>query len=198
MHSAPVTMKSVRLVFIAALAVAACGSPAKKDPNAPALSEAQKSVATKAAETAAVPKSSLIPADSMQRVIAVSQGYALATAMMVNQDGRSLGGLYAGDATLSLPDTTVTGVVAIVRQLTALARTKSLAEFQRSSRGMRLVDDSTLADSGSYVMTLKRSPRDSVFERGRYATTWRARGASPSTWVMITDRIAPDAAKGRK
>lgn len=199
-------MKSVNLVLVAALTIAACGSPAKKDPDAPALdaavinmpSEAQKSADTKAAEMAAVPKSKLIPADSTQRVIAVSQGYALATAMMVNQDGRSLGGLYAGDATLSLPDSTVKGVVAIIRQLTTLARTKSLADFQRTSKGMRLVDDSTLADSGTYVMILKRTPRDSVFERGRYATTWRARGGGPSSWVMTADRITPNAGKGRK
>lgn len=206
MNSASFTMTSARLVFVAALAMAACGSPAKKDPNAPALdpavvsmpSEAQKSAAIKAAESAAVPKSLLIPADSIQRVFAVSQGYGLVTAMMINQDVRMLGGLYAGDATLSLPDSTVHGVVAIVRQLTTLARTKALAEFQRTSKGMRILDDSTLADSGTYVMTSKRTPKETVSERGRYATTWRARGNDPGSWVMTADRITPDGTKGRK
>ncbi|MHB1310978.1 MAG: nuclear transport factor 2 family protein [Gemmatimonadaceae bacterium] len=206
MHSAHVTMKSARLALVAVMALAACGAPAKKDPDAPALepavinmpSDAQKSMATKAAEAAAVPASTLIPADSMQRVMAVSQGYALATAMMINQDARMLSGLYAADATLSLPDSTVKGVESIVRQLTALARTKSLAEFQRTTKGMRIVDDSTLADSGTWVMTLKRTPKDSVFERGRYATSWRARGGGPGSWVMIADRITPDTRKGRR
>lgn len=206
MDSAPFTMKSARLLIVAALAIAACGSPAKKDPNAPALdpavvnmpSEAQKSPAARATEAAAVPKSKLIPADSMQRVFAVSQGYSLVTAMMINQDTKMLGGMYAGDATLSLPDSTVHGVVAIVRQLTTLARTKALEEFQRTSKGMRILDDSTLADSGTYVMTSKRTPTAAVTERGRYATTWRARGSDPGSWVMITDRITPDGARPRK
>lgn len=206
MNSAPFTMKSVQLLIFAALAVAACGSPAKKDPNAPALdpavvnmpSEAQKSPETKAAEAAAVPKSQLIPADSMQRVFAVSQGYGLVTAMMINQDTKMLSGMYAGDATLSLPDSTVHGVVAIVRQLTTLARTKALAEFQRTSKGMRILDDSTLVDSGTYVMTSKRTPKETVTERGRYAATWRARGSDPGSWVLTTDRITPDGTKGRR
>ena len=205
MHSAPFTMNSARLALVAAMAIVACGSPAKKDPNALALdpavvnmpSEAQKSAAMKAAESAAVPKSLLIPADAIQRVIAVSQGYGLVTAMMINQDTRMLAGLYMPDATLTLPDSTVHGVVAIVRQLTTLARTKALAEFQRTSKGMRILDDSTLADSGTYVMTAKRTSTNAPTERGRYAATWRARGA-PGSWVMTTDRITPDDAKSRK
>ena len=211
MDSAPFTMTSARLglvaaMAIAAMAIAACGAPAKQDPNAPALdpavvdmpSEAQKSVATKAAEMAAVPKSKLIPADSIQRVIAVSQGYGLVTAMMINQDARMLAGLYMPDATLSLPDSTVKGVVAIVRQLTTFARTKALADFQRTSKGMRILDDSTLADSGTYVMTATRTPREAVIERGRYAATWRARGGGPGSWVMTSDQLTPDGAKPRK
>jgi hypothetical protein len=206
MHSAPSTMKLANLVLVTAVAIAACGSPAKKDPNAPALdpavinmpSEAQKSAALKAAESAAVPKSKLIPADSLQRVFAVSQGYGLVTAMMINQDARMLTGLYNPDATLNLPDSTVSGSVAIVRRLIALAQAKSLADFQRTPRGMRIVNDSTLADSGTYVMMFKRTPKDSVFERGRYATTWRARGTDSGSWVILSDRITPETGKGRK
>ncbi len=146
------------------------------------------------------PKSAIIPADLVQRTTAVSAGYGLATATMINNDARMLGQLYAPNAVLRVPDTTVTGMPAVVRQLLSLARSKSLTEFQRSSQGMRILDDSTLLDSGTYVMVLKRSPKDSVLERGRYAATWRAR-TDVTQWVILEDYLKPDQsakAKGAK
>jgi hypothetical protein len=40
-------------------------------------------------------------------------------------------------------------------------------------------------------MTLRRSPRDSVLERGRYAATWRAR-TDFTKWVILEDYLKPD------
>jgi hypothetical protein len=192
-------MKLSHVLLLTAALLAACNSKPRtepKDPNAPAVEPAVVNMPSEAQRTAgivpAAPKATLIPADPSQRNMVVSQGYGLAGAMMINQDTRMLSGLYASDALLALPDTTVQGTVPIVQRLTALAKSKSLADFQRSSQGSRIVDDSTLADSGTYVMILKRTPRDSVFERGHYATTWRARAGGTDKWVMTSDRIAPD------
>ncbi len=137
------------------------------------------------------PKAAIIPEDLVQRTTAVSAGYGLATATMINNDARMLGQLYAPNAVLRVPDTTVTGMPAVVRQLLTLARSKSLTEFQRRSQGMRILDDSTLLDSGTYVMVLKRSPNDSALERGRYAATWRAR-TDVTQWVILEDYLRPD------
>jgi hypothetical protein len=91
-------------------------------------------------------------------------------------------------------------MAAVVRQLLSLARSKSLADFQRRSVGTRILDDSTLLDSGTYVMVLRRSEKDSVLERGRYAATWRAR-TDVTQWVILEDVLKPDQpakAKGAK
>lgn len=137
------------------------------------------------------PKSAIIPEDLAQRMTAVNAGYSLATATMINNDARMLGQIYAPNAVLRVPDSTVTGMPAVVRQLLSLARAKSLTEFQRRSLGMRILDDSTLLDSGTYVMVLKRSPKDSSLERGRYAATWRAR-SDVTQWVILEDYLKPD------
>ncbi len=127
----------------------------------------------------------------MQRMAPVSAGYSLATATMLMHDARVLGQLYAPNAVLRVPDSTVTGMPAVVRQLLSLARSKSLADFQRRPQGTRILEASTLLDSGTYVMVLRRSPKDSVLERGRYAATWRAR-ADVTQWVILEDYLKPD------
>lgn len=137
------------------------------------------------------PKFTVIPEDLAQRMAPVTAGYSLATATMLMNDSRVLGELYAPNAVLRIPDTTVTGMPAVVRQLLSLARSKSLADFQRLSLGTRILDDSTLLDSGTYVMTLRRSPKDSVLERGRYAATWRAR-KDVTRWVILEDYLQPN------
>ncbi len=200
-------MQRSHYLLFGALALAACGAQAKndpRDPQAPALEPAVIAApapalpTSAAAATSAAPKSPLIPAESLERLIAVGQGYSLVTATMINQDIRMLSGLYAPDAQLSLPDTAVRGVPAVAIKWAALAKAKSLYDFQRNSKGMRVLDDSTLADSGVYLMILKRTPKDSVLERGRYAATWRARSGGYGNWVMLNDRIVPDAATKRK
>lgn len=193
-------MRRSYLPLVVLIGIAACGSPAKQettpeDRKAPALEPGVISMPSRVKPPAPValdaPKSAIIPEDPVQRITAVSAGYSLATATMINNDARMLGQLYAPNAVLRVPDSTVTGMPAVVRQLLSLARSKSLTEFQRRSLGMRMLDDSTLLDSGTYIMVLKRSPRDSTLERGRYAATWRAR-TDVTQWVILEDYLKPD------
>jgi hypothetical protein len=199
-------MRRLYLPFVAIVGIAACSSPAKQDaapqdPKAPALEPAVVSVPLNVpvpvVDAPTDPKASLIPVDSMQRVFTVNGGYGLVTAMMVNQDGRMLNQMYAPTSVLRLPDSTITGNTGIVRKLLSLAQSKSLQDFQRTSVGLRILDDSTLADSGSYVMTLKRPQGTAMQERGWYATTWRAR-PDATKWVILEDRIQPTATPKQK
>lgn len=199
-------MRRLYLPLVVIVGIAACGTPAKQDaapqdPKAPALEPAVVSVPLNVpvpvVDAPTDAKTSLIPADSMQRVFTVATGYGLVAAMMVNQDGRMLSQLYVPTSVLHLPDSTITGNTGIVRRLLALAQAKSLQDFQRTSLGMRVLDDSTLADSGNYVMTLKRPQGTAVQEHGRYATTWRVR-RDATKWVILEDRIAPTAAPKQK
>ncbi len=189
-------MRLLYLPVVAAIGIAACGSPppAQQDPNAPALEPAVISVPSTVRLSVSAPaetrKSTIIPSDPAQRMIPVSQGYSLAAATMVFQDAKMLGQLYHVGAVLRTPDSTVSGSTAVVRQLLTLARTKSLAEFERTSQGIRIIDDSTFVDSGTYVMVLTRSPKDSVRERGKYAAMWRAR-TDITKWVILEDHIQP-------
>ena len=170
-------MKPTRFLLAFALAGFACTTPARDT----------------AAETAASAEP-LIPEDQLQRQMAVGNGYALVTAMMVNGDARSIVAMYVPDAKLTLPDTTVHNAPSIATRWVSLAQGKSMADFQRSSLAMSILDDSTLADSGSYLMILRRSPRDSVLERGLYTAKWRAR-PGVGNWVILEDQIIPGAGK---
>jgi len=194
----------MRIAALSLVAVAgiACGtSSTKTDNNSNALADAPAVVSvpmklpvdTMKQPGAATAKPTLIPSDPSQRATTVSMQYSLAAATMVNHDERVLGRLYDGGATLRTPDTTVTGMVAVVKTLIALAQSKSLVDFQRTSRKTIVVDDSTLTDSGSYQMVFKRTPKDSVIERGIYTARWRAR-TDAASWVMLDDHLMP--AKG--
>lgn len=171
-------MPRTRLLFAILLAASACAGPAQDTASKPA-----------------VPAQPLIPEDPIERQTTTGTGYALVTAMMVNKDARSLIGMYFPGATLILPDTTVQNAPAIATHLASLAYTRSMSDFRRSSLVMSVLDDSTLADSGSYLMILKRTPRDSVLERGHYTAKWRAR-AGVGNWVILEDHIIPG--PGRK
>jgi hypothetical protein len=199
-------MRHLYLPLVVLIGIAACGSPAKQDAaqldrTAPALEPAVVSVPLNVpipvVDAPTDQKSSLIPADSMQRVFTVSAGYGLLTAMMINQDGRTLNNMYLPTSVLHLPDSTIKGNTGIVRTLLSLAQSKSLSDFQRTSVGMRTLDDSTIADSGRYVMTLKRPQGTAVQEHGRYATTWRAR-RDATKWVILEDLIQPTATRSKK
>lgn len=194
-------MRRLYLPLAVFIGIAACGSPAKQDAappdrNAPALEPGVVSMPSRAQTTTPAvpeepPKSAIIPEDIAQRMVPVTGGYSLAAATMIMNDPRMLGQVYAPNAVLRVPDSTVTGMPAVVRQLLSLAQSKSLADFQRRSIGTRILDDSTLLDSGTYVMVLRRSEKDSVLERGRYAATWRAR-KDLTQWVILEDVLRPN------
>ena len=169
-------MYPTRLLLAIVLAGSACATPSKDS-----------------AAKAAAASRPLIPADEFSRQSEVSTGYALVSAMMMNNDARSITGLYAPNAILVLPDSTVRGAPSIAEHWVKLAQNKSMEAFERSSLVMSILDDSTLADSGSYLMTLKRSPKDSVVERGNYQARWRARATG--SWVMLEDHIIFGAGK---
>jgi ketosteroid isomerase-like protein len=159
------------------IASSACNAPAKDT--------------TAKAATSALP---LIPQDKSARQAAIGGGYSLVTAMMLNKDARAIAGMYATDAILFLPDSTVRNAPAIATRWVQLAQARSMADFERTSLGIAIIDDSTLADSGSYLMILKRTARDSVLERGQYQARWRARPGTGS-WVILEDHIIPAAGK---
>jgi hypothetical protein len=189
------------------LLLAACGAPAKQDPKAPAMEPAvisvPRAVQPPTSSSPAQAMQPLIPKDPSQRLVAMAQGYSLVAAMMVHQDVGSLVTMYEKGAALTVPETTITGSSEVAKYMSVLARRRSLSDFQRLSRGSRVVDDSTLIDSGTFVMTLKRNPADSVLERGNYTTTWRARGGSTqgmtaTQWTILDDRIGPGTVAKRK
>ena len=200
-------MRSLFLAVALTAGAVACGAPtpqdtAAKDPKAPATEPAVVSVplnlprlATDSAEKSKQP--SVMPLDSLARSGGLSSLYALVTATMINSDSRMLGRLYAPAAVLYTPDSTVHNGPAVVRHLITMARAKSMADFQRTSRGRRIIDDSTLVDSGSYIMILRRSPKDSVFERGQYSATVRG-GADLNAWIILEDRFKPSPAPKTK
>ena len=203
-------MRSLFLTVAAAAGIVACSASPKQnapnasttvDPkspaNAPAVVSVPKNLPVLDTGGPAPVKTTIIPTDSIQRLLAVSGVYSLTSAMMVNLDTRSLVQMYSPSAVLHLPDSTISGGVAVARHLVSMARSKSLASFQRTSRGLRVLDDSTIADSGRYVMILKRSPKDSVIERGRYAATVRAR-SDINAWVILEDRLMPGSPATRK
>ncbi len=199
-------MRRVYLSVVVLAGGVACSAPAPKDaaapdPKAPATDPAVVSVPLNLPTldtTILHPhKSTVIPDDERTRTQTLIALYSLAAATMVNRDGRTLNQLYAPTAVLQGPDSTVTGGPEVVRYLINLAQAKSLADFQRSSRSVRVLDDSTLVDSGAYAMVLKRSARDSVIERGQYASRVRAR-ADRGAWVIIEDRLKPGAPSKKK
>jgi ketosteroid isomerase-like protein len=172
-------MQPTRLLLAIALAGSACAAPAKD------ASSTQAAVA---------PPVKAIPDDPMDRRIAVDQGYSLLAATMQNHDLPMIAGLYAPDASLMLPDSTVRGARAVAARLALLAQSKSMVAFNRTSLGLTVIDDSTIADSGSFVMVSRRSPTDSVMSQGMYHTLWRARPGI-GNWVILEDHILPGAGK---
>lgn len=167
-------MQPTRLLFALVILGSACAAPAKD------ASSAQAAVAA--------PPIKAIPDDPMDRRIAVDQGYSLLAATMLNHDLAMIASLYATDASLTLPDSVVHGARNIADRLAKLARSKSMTDFQRTSSSITVMDDSTVADSGSFVMVSMRSPTDSVMDHGAYRTRWRARVGD---WVILEDRIIP-------
>ena len=169
------------------LAIAACERQAPKpraaDPNAPAVVRVAPPVLP--GDTAKPPKPPLVPDDVVMRSLAVQ--YSLLGAAVVLGDRRLVAREYAPDATLVTPDTSLKGYEAIANRLVRLGSSRSLRDFRRASTKFAIVD-STVVDSGAYVMISKRPGADSVFEKGSYATVWRIHPA-PMTWSIISDHL---------
>lgn len=181
---------------------AACGGKAKPDPKSPALEPAVVSIPSDLPErkldtSAAKPKSTVIPEAPAAREAELRSSYSVMAAMIAHQDARMLMGLFAPDARLVMPDSTYSGSMTVARAYLSRIQTKTLAGFQRTSVGTRVLDDSTLADSGTFLMTFRRTAKDSTLERGIYATRWRVR-PGVGTWVILEDMLNPASATKKK
>lgn len=179
---------------ILCLLAAACSTPnardaAKTDPNTPAVVELGM---PKPPDVKKEPPPPIV--DEGQLVNRLAGNYSLLAAAMVNGDARMVGTLYAPDAEMSMPDGAWSGVANIANNLAALGRQKSLADFQRRSTRHMLVD-STVVDSGAFLITVKRTGADSVYERGSYATRWRIK--PDGNWVMEMDVLKREGKKKR-
>lgn len=116
-----------------------------------------------------------------------TEGYAVLGAAIVFGDRRMIASLYSPEATLTTPDSTYRGLVAIANALAALGPPKSLRSFDRRSLVTTIVD-SMVVDSGAYVAVSGRKGADSTIERGSFLTRWRMH-PPPMHWVMTSDRL---------
>jgi hypothetical protein len=183
MHTA--TWRGMALPILCLLS-ASCGKTdardaAKTDPSKPAVVELGM---PKLPEPVKEPPRPIV--DENQLVVKLAQNYSLLAAAMVNGDARMIGSLYAPDAEFSMPDGAWSGVANIATNLASLGRQKSLSDFQRRT-ARHLLTDSTVVDSGAFLITIKRAGADSVYERGSYATRWRIK--ADGNWLMERDML---------
>ncbi len=107
-------------------------------------------------------------------------------------DQRMLGTIYAPDAVLQTPDSSYRGVAGVAAELIALARRTGMADFVRTSLVTVILKDSTVGDSGTYVITSKREgAAPKVVQRGRYGATWKVRPEGED-WLLVSDRLHPE------
>jgi hypothetical protein len=170
------------------LVIAACdkkASPAiaADDPNRPAVINEPAPVLV--ADTLKPPQPKL---DPKKIQIQISPEYALMSLAMTGGDGRMVSSQFEPDATLSLPDTTVKGSVAIARFFVNFSRSRNLNYLERTSNIFSLVD-SIASDSGRYVSVSKRPGADSIVDRGSFATTWRLH--PDNSWKVVADHLYP-------
>ena len=126
---------------------------------------------------------------------ATTEGYAVLGAAIVFGDRRMIASFYSPEATLTTPDSTYRGLVAIANALAVLGPPKSLRSFDRRSLVTTIVD-STVVDSGTYVAVAGRKGADSTIERGAFLTRWRMH-PPPMHWVMTSDRLFGPSKKAR-
>jgi hypothetical protein len=167
---------------------------AAKDPNTPAVVQAPSVVLASDTAKKDTTPSAVVTMDGAKRVLA--SNFAVLGAAIAFGDRQMIGANFAPDAEVVTPDTTYKGLVAIANGLGRLGRANSLRDFQRRSVTMKIVD-STVIDSGVYVVLTKRPGADSVLERGRYATTWRIH-PPPGEWLITHDRLYRDPARKKK
>ncbi|HVT39920.1 MAG TPA: nuclear transport factor 2 family protein [Gemmatimonadaceae bacterium] len=193
------TRRRVVLPILCFLA-SACTAPradrgaSAKDPNTPAVVQAPQVVLVGDTAKKDTAPSAAAGMDGAKRVLA--SNFAVLGAAIAFGDRQMIGANFAPDAEVVTPDTTYKGVVAIANALGRLGPAKSLRDFQRRSLVMKIVD-STVVDSGIYVVLTKRPRADSVFERGRYSTTWRIH-PPPGEWLITHDRLYRDPARKKK
>ena len=169
-------------------ALAACDkkvspSVASDDPNRPAVIEEPAPVLV--ADTLKPPQLKLDP-KKMQ--IQISPEYALMSLAMTGGDGRMVSSQFEPDATLTLPDTTIKGSVAIARFFVNFSRSRNLNYIERTSNVFSLAD-SIASDSGKYISVSKRPGADSIVDRGSFATTWRLH--PDNSWKVVADHLHP-------
>lgn len=169
------------------LAAAACGKQdarANADPNAPAVVKAPPVVLASDTEKK-IDTTHNVP--MMLAKTTMTRNYAILGMAISRGDRQMIGLQYAPDAKLTTPAGTMTGANAIEHLYSGLTGLKT---FQRMSLVTKIVD-STIADSGMYVMVIKRAGvADSSVERGNYAAVWRVR-AEPQEWFMTKDHLYP-------
>jgi hypothetical protein len=178
---------------ILCLAISACSKPDAKaaaDPNAPAVVRAPQptlpgDIARKVDTAAAV---GMLMAKST-----TARNYAILSMALARGDYQMVGLQYAPDATLTTPGGVTPGRDRIVR---LLANLRGLTLFHRVSIATKIVD-STVVDSGTYTMVIKKTAADSSVERGSYSAIWRIH-PQPMEWVMTTDHLYPVPRKSTK
>ena len=187
--------KSGVALAILCCTIAACGgtsAPAKADPNAPAVVKAPPPVL--ASDTAKPVIPPVIADDEAQQTLLRS--YSLLAAALANDDARMAMSLYAPTAEFTTVDGTFKGKPEIAKAYGAFAAGHKLQDFQRSPRAIHVINaDSTVVDSGSYKIVLKRA--GAPVERGTYATVWRIH-PPPLNWVMLKDHLMREGAKKAK
>ena len=175
------------------LAVAACNSNngstagAKDDPNKPAVVKVPPVVL--ASDTA---KPDTLPQNRMKMDairLKLAENYAVMSAAIAHHDARMLSMMYAPDAQLATSDSLFEGTRPIAIGLAQFGVARSVRSFDRKSSGFAVVD-STVTDSGSYVILSQRTGADSLFERGKYVTSWRMH-TEPLVWAIHRDHLVP-------
>lgn len=177
---------SILCIFVSACSGSRADSRAPaKDPGAPAVVQVPAVVLP----SDTIKKDSTPDARSALEAAkrSIAGDFAVLGAAIAFGDRRMIATTYAPDAEVITPEKTYTGSMAIASGLGRLGPSNSLAEFRRRSLAMRIVD-STVVDSGVYIVLTKRVGADSVFERGRYATTWRIH-APPLNWLITRDHF---------
>jgi hypothetical protein len=176
------------------LSVAACEKKTAvadaNDPNRPAVIPAPAPIL--AADTLKPPQPKL---DPKKIQVQISPEYALMSMAMTGGDGRMVATQFESNATLSLPDTTIKGSIAIAKFLVDFSHTRNLNYLERTSNVFSLAD-SIASDSGKYISVSKRPGADSIVDRGSFATTWRLH--PDHSWKVVADHLYPQATSKKK
>ncbi len=181
---------------ILCLVITACSKPDARanaaDPNAPAVIKAPPPIL--ASDTAKKEVPPLIEDGELRTQL--SKLYALAGAGLSFVDPKLISAAYAPTAQLTTPNGTFTGTQAILKEYQSFGMDGSVKDFQRQS-AKRTIVDSTVVDSGAYLVVRQRAKAAAITEQGAYAAEWRIH-APPMEWVMTKDHLYPAKKKATK